>query len=226
MSNREHSGRADNLAPGFLQRRRRTWIGFGIGLLALVALVIWAALSAIGWLWGQTQGLAGAAPEALRSTANVAVEQAKRYVPGALDQLKETVPSVQGMVDQLAQSVPGAREMLSEVVPALNKSETPLQRDVSGEELGPLPRYPGLVRTRWQRTDSLIVAEYEGKADYAKTLDYYSAGYSDQGFARSVQSASPEAETHDYVRGSERFTVRITKRPKGFVSVRIEAVRT
>ena len=65
---------AANFAPGFFQRNRRSLIGLGIGLLVFIALLIWAALSLIGWLWGQTQSVAGAAPEALRNATGGVME--------------------------------------------------------------------------------------------------------------------------------------------------------
>jgi hypothetical protein len=215
---------AANFAPGFLQRGRRTWIGFGIGLLVFVALLLWAALTLISWLWGQTQGLAGTAPDLLRSTAGGVLEQVKAFAPsvqGALDQVKASVPGAQGILDQVRETVPGARDMLAGMVPAL-KPETALQRDVSGEDLGPVPRYSGLMRTQWQRTGGKAAVEYEGKGDYVKVLSYYSDGFAAQGFSQSVQSAAVEAETHEYAKGSERFIMKVAQKPKNIVSVRLE----
>lgn len=218
---------AANFTPSFLQRGRRTWVGFGIGLLVLVALLVWAALALIGWLFGQTQSLVGAAPEALRGTANRVIEQAKAYAPGVqgvLDQVKEIVPGISGPLDPVKESIPGAREKLAELVPGL-KSDTTLQRDVSGEDLGPVPRYPGFVRTQWQRTGSQAAVDYEGKSDYAKVLDYYSKGFATEGFVRSVRSATSDAETYDYAKDSEQFVVKIAKKTERLVSVRIETAQ-
>ncbi|MDP1651393.1 MAG: hypothetical protein Q8L56_01590 [Rhodocyclaceae bacterium] len=187
---------ATNFAPWLLQVRRTTWVAVGAGLLVLFGLLIWAAVALIGGLWGQAQNLAGIAPEAVRGATRGALEQ----------------------VDVI---VPGAREKLGEFVPAL-KPETQPQRDVSGMELGPVARYPGLTRTHWQRTGGQAAAEYEGKADYAAVLDHYAKGFAAQGFAQSVQSATPQAEAHEYTKGHERFVLKITQKPKGGVSVRIE----
>ena len=205
---------AANFAPGFLQRNRRSLIGIGIGLLVFVALLIWAALSLIGWLWGQTQSMAGAAPEALRNATGGVMEQVKAFAPGA-----------QGVLDQAKEAVPGAHEMLAGFVPA-SKPEATLQRDVSGEDLGPVPRYSGFMRTKWQRTGEQAAVEYEGKGDYVKVLDYYANGFIAQGFSRFVQTASTEAETHEYAKGSERFSLSIAQKPKGVISVRVETVKS
>ena len=186
---------AANFAPWLFQVRRTTWVGVGVGLLVLFGLLIWAAVALIGGLWGQTQNLAGAAPEAVRG-------------------------ATRGVLEQVEAIMPGAREKLGEFVPTL-KPETQPQRDVSGMDLGPVARYPGLTRTHWQREGGQA-AEYQAKADYATVLDHYVRGFNAQGFAQVVQSATPQTETHEYIKGHERFVLKIAKKPMGVVSVRIE----
>ncbi|MBL8413338.1 MAG: hypothetical protein JNM42_02755 [Propionivibrio sp.] len=236
---------AANFAPGFFQVRRRTWFAAGIGLLVFIGLLIWAALALVSWLWGQTQSLAGAAPDALRGTTNMLLEQVKGIVPGAqgvldqarqsvpgaqnvINQVKERVPAAKGVLDQVTESVPGAREMLAGLVPAL-KPETAPQRDVSGEDLGPVARYPGLTRSQWQRAigpGAAATVEFEGKADYVKVLDYYAKEFAAKGFTQALQTSTLETETHEYTKGSERFLLKIAQKPKGgTVSVRIERAK-
>ena len=218
---------AANFAPGFLGLRRRTWIGLGVGLLVLIVLLIWAALALIGWLWGQTQSLAGTAPEALQGKARSVMEQVKGMVPGAqemLDQAKERVPGVQSTLDQMKESIPGAREKLAEFVPALTPETLP-QRDVSGENLGPVGRPTGLIRTQWQRAGGQAVVAYEGKADYVTVLDHYTKGFTAHGFKQNVETATQDAETHKYSNGSEQYVVKIAQKTKSLVSVRIETTR-
>ncbi len=218
---------AANFAPGFLGLQRRTWIGVGVGLLVLIALLIWAVLALIGWLWGQTQSLAGAAPEALQGTARSVLEQVKGLVPGAqgmLDQVKERVPGVQSTLDQMKESIPGAREKLAEWVPVLPPETQPL-RDVSGEDLGPVGRPAELIRTQWQRAGGQVVVGYEGKAGYAKVLDHYAKGFSANGFKQSVELATQNEETHKYSKGSEQYVVKIAQKTKSLVSVRIETTQ-
>jgi hypothetical protein len=182
---------AAQFAPRIFQVQRRTWIGIGVGLLVLFGLLIWAAVALIGWLWGQSQGWMEKAPEAAR-----------------------------GALAQVEQVAPGARETLGQFVPALIPEAKP-QRDVSGTDLGPVARYPGLARTDWQRWGKQVTIEYEGEGDYATVLDYYTKGFAAQGFAQSVQSASRTTETHDYTKGSERITLTIAKKPENVISVRI-----
>lgn len=182
---------AAQAAPRLFQVRRRTWIGIGVGLLVLFGLLIWAAVALLGWLWSQSQGWMDQAPEAAR-----------------------------GALAQVEQVAPGARETLGQFVPALIPEAKP-QRDVSGTDLGPVARYPGLARTDWQRWGKQVAIEYEGAADFATVLDYYTTGFAAQGFAQAVQSASRTTETHEYTKGRERIALTITQRPKGGISVKI-----
>lgn len=128
--------------------------------------------------------------------------------------------AARGAMEQVEQVVPGVREKLGEFVPALKPSQP--QRDVSGTDLGPVARYPGLARTYWHREGKQVTIEYEGEADYGAVLDHYARGFAAQGYAQSVQSAMPSAETHEYTKDGERITLKIAQLPRGAVSARIE----
>jgi len=211
-------------APGLFRVRRSTWITVGAGLLVLFGVLIWGAMALIGWLWGQTQNLAGAAPDAVRGTARGLVRQVEEFVPGAramLDQVVARVPDAQGALDKVTEQLPGASELLGGILPTI-KPDAPLQRDVSGQDLGPVARFPGLARTQWQRTAEGASVDYEGKADYVKVLDYYAKGFVSAGFEQAVQSSTLTAEAHEYTKNRERLTLKIAQKPRGVVNVRIE----
>ena len=211
-------------APGLFRVHRSTWITVGAGLLVFLGFLIWAAMALIGWLWGQTQNLAGTTPDAVRGTVRGVVNQVEEFVPGAravLDQVTASVPDARGALGRVTEQLPGASELLVGILPA-SKPEAPLQRDVSGQDLGPVARFPGLARTQWQRTAEGAVVDYEGKADYVKVLDYYAKGFVSAGFEQTVQSSTLEAETHQYTKNRERLILKIAQKPKGLVGVRIE----
>jgi len=123
---------------------------------------------------------------------------------------------------QVEQAVPGARERLGELVPALKPEPPP--RDVSGTDVGPVARYPGLARSHWHREGREITVRYEGRADYAAVLDHYVQGFAAQSYAQSVMSAAPEGEEHDYRRGEDRVRFKIAQLPQGKVQAMIVAV--
>ena len=211
-------------APGLFRVRRSTWITVGVGLLVFLGFLIWAAMALIGWLWGQTQNLAGGAPDAVRGTVRGVVSQVEEFVPGAravLDRVVASVPDARETLGRVTEQLPGASELLGGILPAI-KPEAVQQRDVSGQDLGPLARFPGLARTQWQRTAEGAAVDYEGKADYVKVLDHYAKGFVSAGFEQTVQSSTREAETHEYAKNRERFTLKIAQKPKGWVGVRIE----
>ena len=128
--------------------------------------------------------------------------------------LTEGAPeAVRIIASQVEQAVPGARETLGDLVPALKPEPPP--RDVSGTDIGPVTRYPGLARSHWHRDGREITVRYEGRADYPTVLDHYAKGFATQGYVQSVMSATPEAETHDYRKGDERVRFEITRLPQG-----------
>ncbi|MFN0303791.1 MAG: hypothetical protein ACKVQU_25935 [Burkholderiales bacterium] len=190
---------AANFAPRIAKVRGSTWVAFAVGLLLLFAVAIWAGLALIGWLWGHVQTLSGPASDSVRS-------------------------ATQGVIEQAGKMVPGAREKLGELIPALKEdaSATESLRDVSGSDLGPVERYPGLVRISWQKNGAQAVVEYGGKADYTSVLGHYAKAFAALGYTQSVESATQDTERHTYTKQGERLIFAIAQPSKGGVRVRIE----
>lgn len=136
--------------------------------------------------------------------------------------LTEGAPeAVRIITSQVEQAVPGARETLSDLIPALKPEPPP--RDVSGTDIGPVPRYPSLARSHWHRDGREITVRYEGRADYAAVINHYAKGFAAAGYAQSVVSAAPEGEEHDYRKGDERVRFNIAQLPQGKVKATIIA---
>ncbi len=201
---------AAQFAPRVLQIRRGTWVAIGLGFLVLCALLIWAAVALFGWVLGQGKSLTEGAPEAVRSI----VSQVEQVVPGAHEAARVAAA-------QVGQAVPGAREALGGLVPALEPEQP--QRDVSGADIGPVARFPGLPRSHWHRDDREMTVSYEGRADYVAVLQHYTQGFAAQGYAQHVVSATPEGETHDYRKGEDRVRFNIAQLPRGKVKATIVA---
>lgn len=213
--------------PDRFRGSRLTWLGLGVGVLVLVGILVWSAMALIGWFWGQAQNLSGMAPEAVRGAAREVLAQAENLVPGTrgvLDQLTASVPDARDALDKVSEAVPGTRDVLDKFVPSRPSGATE-QRDVSGQDLGPVTRFPGLARTRWQQTRESATVEYEGRSDYVKVLDHYAKGFVSAGFAQTVWSSSQEAETHEYTGSGGRFSLKIARLSGGKVSLRIESVQ-
>ncbi len=227
MSRSHFRGCVNHCTPDRFRGSRSTWLAVGAGALVLIGILIWSGMALIGWFWGQAQNLSVTAPAAVRGVAREILAQAENLVPGTrgvLDQLTASVPDARDALDKISEAVPGTRNLLEKFVPSM-PSGTPEQRDVSGQDLGPVTRFPGLARTRWQQTRKSATVEYEGRGDYAKTLDHYAKGFASAGFAQTVWSSSQETETHEYAGGGGRFTLKIARLSAGKVSVRIEALQ-
>jgi hypothetical protein len=194
---------ASQFAPRLFQIRRGTWIGLGVGLVVLLGLFVWAAVALAGWLFGQAQGWLGAAQDAAAGPAQEVLEQVERVAPAAREQLDTH---------------------LGEYLPVLTGEPQPA-RDVSGEDLGPVPRYPGLVRSAWLRDGLSAAVEFTGRASYTAVLDHFAQNFSALGYAQAVLSANRDAETHAYTKGAERYNVTVTRSGREQVTVRIEAKR-
>jgi len=222
-----HLTSLNNIAPGLFNVRRSTWIRIGISLLVLFGLLIWAAVALIGTLFGHAKSLGGTAPDAVRNTARVVLKQVEAVVPGAREKFGVLIHGAdlgavaRGVIEKVDGVVPGTQEKLGELVPAI-KPESQPSRDVSGTDIGPVARYSGLIRTQWRREGASVVGVYEGKAIYTTVLDYYTSGFTTKGFTQKIQSATSEAEAHEYQKGGERFVLNIAQMPRGAVSVRIE----
>lgn len=183
--------------PGLLQVRRSTWIAAGAGFLVLLVLTAWAAIAVIGGLWGQARNLSATAPDIVRDATRAAVGQVEVVVPGV-------------------------REKLGEMVPALKAEQSP--RDVSGTDVGPVARFPGLARDHWHREGREITVRYEGAADYVAVLDHYVKGFAAQGYRQNLLSAAPDAERHEYIKDADRVGFALARDAKGVVKATIVTV--
>lgn len=185
-------GATAQVGPRLRRLRRRTWVG--LGALLLSGLLVWVSLALLSWFIGQVQDWLAAAPGV---TAAVAAER----------------PAERG--------APRAWEQVGAVPVALRPEDRP-RRDVSGTNIAPVPRYPGLARTYWHREGRQLFVHYEGRADYAAVLSHYVQGFAALGYSQHLQSATPAAKTHVWTKGTHRYLTKIIGKPKGLVEVQIE----
>lgn len=167
-------------------------------LLVSVALLILAALAI--WLTislaGWLFGMAREGVSAMPEVAGSAVQHIEKVVPRATQAIED--------LRVIGQASPPAR-------------------DVSGTDPIPVARFPGLVRTHWQREGQEIKVRYEGKADLTAVLDHYTKGFADHGYRQELHAATPSEERHDYLKGSERVGVIFTQLKNSMVLVSITA---
>ena len=191
-------GLAASQLPRVSRIRGSTWIAIAAGLLILIVILVWSAIALTGWLFGQGKNMAGAIPDTIHSAKTV----------------------VLGQVETIA---PGIKEKAADLMPALNPSVLP-SRDVSGSDIGPVVRYPGLVRIKWLQESGSTSVGYSGKADYHAVLEYYAKGFSEYGFTQSILSASVKEENHRYTKSDIVFDLHVVEESKSSIAVTIETV--
>jgi hypothetical protein len=190
-----------NGAPRLFGLRRGTWIGLGLSLLVLAGLSIWAVVSVAAWLFGKVPE----ATEAGRQAAGVAIEKAEQVLPGIREQVGVWMPGA-------AKGEPAATSAAGTV------------RDVSGSDLGPVARYPGLSREHFIDDGARTAVRFGGGADYPAVLAHYAEGFKAAGYSQGVLSATRTGEHHRYSGERDQFELRITGQSEGRVEVEIRRV--
>jgi len=179
--------------------RARTWLMLAAVALAVIGLLIWAAIATLSWLWGQAPTVAGAGT---------------RLAGEAVTQIEQAAPGLQGRVEQW---VPGLTEQLQRLGSA-GAGDAPVS-DVSGADVGPVPRYPDLARSYFAREGNTQEVRYTGRAALDAVVTHYVQGFTAAGYSQQVISASPEGEQHRFGRGQEVILLSLLRRPGGLVDV-------
>jgi len=120
---------------------------------------------------------------------------------------------------QIEQAVPGLKEQAGQWVPGL--VEEPPASDVSGADVGPVPRFPGLVRSHFARGEKTVEVRYVGRAAFDSVRAHYVQGFAAAGYAHEVMNATPEAEHHRFKKGRESIDVLLFHQVEGRVEIRL-----
>jgi len=191
-------------AASLIALRARTWLilaAVGFGILGLLA---WAGIATLSWLWAQ---------------APAVTEAGKRLAGGALTQVEQVAP---GLKEQAGQWLPGVTDQVERWLPGL-AADLPAG-DVSGTDLGPLPRHPGLVRSHFAREGQVVEVRYAGRAAFEAVLAHYVQGFSAAGYLQEVISATREGEQHRFRRGQESIDLSLLRHPGGRVELRLKSL--
>lgn len=199
--------------------RPRTWLILGGVVLTLLALMAWAAIALLSWLWAQGPQLAGTGWQ-MAEEAKTRVEEA---APGLKGEAEKWLPATglqwaDEAITRAEQVVPGIREEAEKWLPP--GGDAAPEKDVSGSDPGPVGRFPGLVRNQFLRDETSIEAGYVGRADFDAVLTHYVTGFAANGFTQEVLAADKDGERHRFVGGqSGPFELRIARRAGGVVEV-------
>lgn len=120
---------------------------------------------------------------------------------------------------QIEQVVPGLKEQIGQWVPDL--AENPPTSDVSGTDAGPVPRFPGLVRSQFARGDKTVEVRYAGRAAFEAVRAHYVKGFAAAGYAHEVMNGAPEAEHHRFKRDEESIDLLLFRQVEERVEIRL-----
>jgi hypothetical protein len=120
---------------------------------------------------------------------------------------------------QIEQVVPGLKEQIGQWAPRL--AGEPPASDVSGVDVGPVPRFPGLVRSHYASGERTVEVRYAGRAAFESVRAHYVQGFAAAGYAREVKEATPEAEHHRLTRDQESIDLVLLRPAEGRVEIRL-----
>lgn len=176
---------------------RRAWLIVAGVALSLAALLIWAAAALAGTAWSQLPQLTASGKRALE-TATQGVDQ---FAPGIK----------QGVTDVLA----GIGERAGSALP---------DADVSGTDIGPVGRYPGLIRAEFSRGAGEASVRYVGRAPLATVLAHYARGFTSAGYAHDIVSSKAGAEQHRFSSDSGAYALSLEHLDRGLLAVTLTQI--
>lgn len=211
------------LAERLRSVRTRTWLILGAAGLVLLGLVGWAAIATLSWMWAQAPVVADAAKRLggevtaqIEQTAPVMADAGKRLGGEATAQIQQTAP---GLTETLDRWVPGLRATLERWIPGLARAPA---QDVSGTDIGPVPRYPGMVRTYFARDAKGVEVAFLGSATLNAVVAHYVKGFTAARFAHEVLAATADGEQHRFRQAQQTFELALTRRAGGLIEVRLK----
>jgi hypothetical protein len=149
----------------------------GIGLVIIVAiLAVWALIAGIGFVYEKFPHLI----TAIENITGITIEKAKEALPVIEEKAKEISPEI---TEKIAGIIPG------EEIPA---------KDVGGEDIAGIPRYPNMIRVSFNITDGKRTIGYMGKVEFSSVIDFYNKEMSALKFKKKVLSSSAHQEVHEY----------------------------
>lgn len=119
-----------------------------------------------------------------------------------------------GVVKKAEEFVPDIKEKVKGVVPGLTEKVKDLalpEKDVSGEDIKGIPRYPNMIRASYEIKDKKRTIVYKGKVDFRSALEYFNKEMATLGFKKKVIFASPEEEIHRYRKAKRELEFRFKK---------------
>ena len=126
---------------------------------------------------------------------SVAIMKAEELFPGVKEQVRQVAP---GLIETVEKIIPGGE------IPA---------KDVSGEEIKPIPRFPNMIRVSYAVENQKKMVVYKGRVNFAVVREFYQKEMLAMGFREKVVRAYPEEEIHQFNKGGQDLEFRFRKIP-------------
>ena len=165
--------------PRIFSVRKRTLVGTGIALIVVLGLFFWAIYALLIWVFGWIFQ---------------AVEQAPELTRQAQEKIEVVAPGVQKSIGEAATGIFGGART---------------DREVSGEDIAPVPRIDGFVRVRWLAEGDRTQVEYRGDRSIPEVVAHYRKGFSELRYGAKVISASTAGEVHMFWKPGESWLLDI-----------------
>jgi hypothetical protein len=159
------------------------------GVVVVVMLCIWIVSAGTGFL---------------REKFPQWVEGGKKIVSEGITKIDEVLPGVKETAKGV---VPGLTAKVQEIIPG---AEIPA-KDVDGEDINPIPRYPDLIRVSYATANGKKTVTYKGKVKLEGASEFYKKEMAALGFNEKVVSASLEEAVYHYTKGTQVVELKFKK---------------
>lgn len=210
----------EQIAPRLLRIKKGTILAILASAFFVMVLLVWLFFAVMGWFFNHSASLVENGQTGVGTLLQGGVR--------AINESGLLIPQLQQEVNRLAALAEDPAAILDKIEPQALAGQLgsvvntlagkPLadlpQQDVSGVELVPVTRFPGLIRSAFAAQSDSVTAEYIGSADFNSVLDHYAEGFNKAGYQHEIVSASDSVEVHRYYRLIEatgkRETVQIS----------------
>ena len=199
------------------QIKTRTWVIFGAVVVGILGLIVWIAISLMTFLWGQASAGMG--------LANTVLSSAEQQFPALRERAEQLAPALtaeaRALKEQAQRFAPELAKTAEQMLPKLPLSNATPLTDVSGEDIGSVARFPGLIRSAFSRDGETIQVDYQGEAALDAVVAHYTKGFVAAGFVHEVVRATPHSELHKFTQHASAITMLVDRLKSHSLSVQL-----
>jgi len=132
------------------------------------------------------------------------IEGGKKIVNQGVNKINEILPEVKEAAKGV---VPGFAAKVQEIIPGTEIST----KDVDGEDIKPISRYPGFIRISYVMDNQKKTIRYQGKVNYEEATAFYKKKMAARGYNEKVLNSSLEEVVYHYTNGPQVLEFRFKK---------------